>query len=141
MEESVHQRFIKAWEWTELTSNGLATKLGTNPKTTWNYTSAGRTPSYAFLRKMVDVYPQLSFEWLLTGEGNMLVGTMPKEDATAHDKDEAEKHVPVSFFDKMEKLYQETISVLKSQLEDSKKKCDSLEEINKHLMEMLKEMK
>ena len=52
------------------TINSFGAKLGTSFTTVKNYID-GRDPSFQFVQKILRMYPDVSSDWLILGEGNI----------------------------------------------------------------------
>lgn len=77
MEKSGNQRFIEAKEYLQkryfLTTDAqIADKLGTNRSYISELSNDKRNLTPRFIDKIVYIFPELSKDWLLTGEGEML---------------------------------------------------------------------
>lgn len=136
MESSVNQRFVEAFKWTELTSHALSKRLSANAKTIWNYTDGGKDPSPVIVRKLCQEFPQLSYDWIMRGTGNMLEGTPVTEDVHVHSA-AALTDIVV----KLEEKYKTMIDSLRDQLKAANERCASLEEINKTFLDMIQKSK
>lgn len=144
METVLHKRFMEVFQWTNLTSNGLAVKLGMNSRSCWNYTNNGREPSVKCLRKICEAFPEIREEWLFRGDGTMLKSIEPEENYKSPDvKEVKEEEVDkvVSVYEKMIAVLTAQIEELKQQLREMNKHCSSYEEQNKILVELMRESK
>lgn len=141
METTIHERFMEAFRWTGLTSNGLANKLKMNARTIWNYTNTDREPSYECLSKLCQVFPMLNFDWIMDGTGNMLKGTPQLDENGQPLFLQAEQPVPSasagSTTSKVEQMYEKMIAMLEEQLKKSEKRCSDLEEQNRILLSLM----
>ena len=73
-----------------LSETQFAKNLGVVQKTLNNYTR-GRAPSSEILTSILEIYPEISARWLMTGEGSML-----KSDGYANQENEVRQHYVTS---------------------------------------------
>lgn len=71
MEQDVLQRVRLLAKELNLSDNALAKKLGIPQATLSGWYNLGRTPSIKMALTLLEVFPNLSAEWLLRGEGEM----------------------------------------------------------------------
>ena len=75
----MHNR-LKIWiEAKGLKSSEFADNIGVNRATISHIISGRNKPSIDFLRKLLNFYPELNSNWLITGEGSMNVKSNIKE--------------------------------------------------------------
>jgi len=68
-----HERIIEVMKLLNLNKNSLSSEIGMSSNVTiGRIINEHRTPNQATLKKIVDRFPQINYDWLLTGEGEML---------------------------------------------------------------------
>ena len=67
----ISERIKKIVEYSKLTPNAFALKIGVSQPRFRNYLN-GRSPDYETISKIVITFVMISERWLLTGEGDML---------------------------------------------------------------------
>ncbi|MDR1005138.1 MAG: hypothetical protein LBL97_09105, partial [Prevotellaceae bacterium] len=70
-----NKRFMKVMEWTELPAGKFATSIGATQSSISHITSGRNKPGMSMLNRIRENYPEINFEWLLTGNGSMLAET------------------------------------------------------------------
>ena len=75
-------RIIKFIESTGLSEQKFAESMGVKQQTLNNYTRGINKFPLSFIERMVEIYPDLSAEWLLRGEGSMLKSETPDREET-----------------------------------------------------------
>jgi len=70
---SVHQRFNFLVEKLELNPNQLAKKLGITRPTVHSILNGSSLPSAKVLMPLIENYPNVNLNWLLSGKGEMLI--------------------------------------------------------------------
>ena len=91
--KSGNQRFVEAKEYLQkryfLTTDAqIAERLGVNRSYVSELTNKKRNLTPRFVDKIVYSFPEVSKDWLLTGEGSMLLAKEPKGNATMVDPSE-----------------------------------------------------
>lgn len=76
------ERIIKFIESTGLSEQKFAESMGVKQQTLNNYTRGINKFPLSFIERMVEIYPDLSSEWLLRGEGPMLKSDTPYKEET-----------------------------------------------------------
>ena len=75
----MHER-LKNWMWIEgLKSSALADSIGVNRATISHILSGRNKPSIDFLEKLLNVYPNINANWLISGIGYMQDNMEKKE--------------------------------------------------------------
>ena len=82
MDKSVLERVQSFIEDTGETKNSLANKCGMAPQTFWRYVNGDNKITVSLLESLLDVYPSLSAEWLLRGEGEKYKTDVPRDTDT-----------------------------------------------------------
>lgn len=74
-----HERILKVIEYLNINKNTFSKEIGFANNSTINRLIAEeRVPSRATLEKIVNRFPQINYDWLLTGEGEMIKETKTK---------------------------------------------------------------
>ena len=68
--EAVRRHYI-------LSGRGLADRLGQRPSTVTNYLNGTQAPKLEFIENILDLFPEVSAEWLIRGQGAMLIVDQP----------------------------------------------------------------
>lgn len=82
MKKSVLKRVQSFVEDTGETKNSLANKCGMAPQTFWRYVNGDNKITVSLLESLLEVFPDLSAEWLLRGEGEKYKTDVPQENDT-----------------------------------------------------------
>lgn len=69
-------RLRRIMESLNLTKNSLALQSGIDPANLGRMLEGKQTITVRTIRKIVDAFPQVSYEWLKTGNGDMLGATI-----------------------------------------------------------------
>lgn len=128
MRTSINDRFLEAFRHTGLTSNGLASRIGINSRSMYNYTNAGRNPSDRCVRLLCREFPEISEDYILYGSGSLI-----RTDTATSQKAEPERASTNGLNRKVESIYESMIELLSEQLKVSNDRCASLEEQNRIL--------
>ena len=72
MELTIYERVKKIMEYKKVSANALSKLLGMPQTTVNNYIKGSRGISFELIEGLAKLYPDISYEWLLTGEGQML---------------------------------------------------------------------
>lgn len=137
MNSSRNQRFRRAFDYAKsesrITQKDLAAKLGYKNQSYISDVYNGRSvPSLSLLSGFAELFPSISKQWLLTGEGAMLVGednnTTPPATTAVTQTATGNHNVQSINFTQQELIHQ--IQELKSQ---NKKLIDIIDQITKGL--------
>lgn len=79
MKKSVLKRVQSFVEDTGETKNSLANKCGMAPQTFWRYVNGDNKITVSLIESLLEVFPDLSAEWLLRGEGEKYKTDVPHE--------------------------------------------------------------
>jgi len=71
--EVVVERFKEIMEKLEMDATTLSKKIGVEPSSISHILSGRNKPSFNFLSKLAETFPQLNINWLVTGKGEMLI--------------------------------------------------------------------
>lgn len=66
------ERIIKFLNEMNLTSTKFADQIGVQRSSISHLLSGRNKPSFDFIEKMLNAYPEVNAQWLITGKGNML---------------------------------------------------------------------
>ena len=86
MQKTMLERVNKLVERTGESKNSLANKCGMNPQTFWRYVTGDNKITVSLLHSLLDVFPDLSAEWLMRGDGAMYISDQPSTDHTDSDE-------------------------------------------------------
>ncbi|MDR0829229.1 MAG: helix-turn-helix domain-containing protein [Prevotellaceae bacterium] len=70
MKTTITDRLILIIRQLGLSNNAFAEKIGISQQTLFNYTK-GRIPSVDVVEKIINKYPEINTDWLVTGRGEM----------------------------------------------------------------------
>lgn len=73
MKEEVINRVNEVLRYYNLTANEMSKEMDISSPNAYGYLSGKRQPPISFLIKFLEVYPDVSAEWLLRGDGKMLI--------------------------------------------------------------------
>jgi plasmid maintenance system antidote protein VapI len=83
MKDSISKRLEKINEFYGLSSVDLANRLGVQKSSISHLLSGRNNPSFSFITKFINSFPNVSLEWFLIGQGDMLKNTItPTEKST-----------------------------------------------------------
>lgn len=72
-ENNISSRYIEAFEYLDATTNGLAKILRISQRSVWNFVNKKTIPSESMVKRLCEVYPFISFEYIMNGEGSLLL--------------------------------------------------------------------
>ena len=87
MKKSVLKRVQSFVEDTGETKNSLANKCGMAPQTFWRYVNGDNKITVSLIESLLEVFPDLSAEWLLRGEGEKYKTDVPRDGDTEEIED------------------------------------------------------
>ncbi|MGJ3236454.1 helix-turn-helix domain-containing protein [Marivirga sp.] len=94
-----------------LSANGLATKMGYESGSRISRVLRGEGhPSFDFISKLCELYPELRMDWLIKGDGNMYKKAIYKED---EDKEPSKSSEPKIFYESGEMDIDDMVDELK----------------------------
>lgn len=73
LEKKVYERINELIEKKRLTPRGLSEIIGIGPQSVYNYLSGKQKAPMSFVVSVLESFPDVSAEWLLRGEGEMLL--------------------------------------------------------------------
>jgi len=89
---SLNERISKVIEYSNLTSSEFADEIDVQRSSISHITSGRNKPSLEFIIKIKSKFPEILWDWLVTGEGEMLkselpeINTIPKETADVEEE-------------------------------------------------------
>lgn len=93
---SLNERISKVIEYSRLTPSEFADEIDVQRSSISHITSGRNKPSLEFIVKIKSRFPELLWDWLVTGEGEMLQPELPEtEEAPAAEDDEKIKTTPL----------------------------------------------
>lgn len=99
---SLNERISKVIEYSGLTSSEFADEIDVQRSSISHVTSGRNKPSLEFIIKIKSRFPEILWDWLVTGEGEMLKSELPeihKTQIKAPEFNEDEKSKPTSLPD------------------------------------------
>ena len=76
---SLNERISKVIEYSGLTPSEFADEIDVQRSSISHITSGRNKPSLEFIIKIKSRFPELLWDWLVTGEGEMLKSELPEE--------------------------------------------------------------
>ena len=77
-EKGISERILQFMKAKDIGSGILADRIGVQRSSISHILSGRNKPSYDFLQKFLEAFPDVNAEWLLTGNGNMLKAPVQK---------------------------------------------------------------
>jgi len=99
---SLNERISKVIEYSGLTPSEFADEIDVQRSSISHVTSGRNKPSLEFIIKIKSRFPEILWDWLVTGEGQMLKSELPeiiKTEVESSDINEEEKSKPTSLPD------------------------------------------
>ncbi|MEC5174414.1 helix-turn-helix transcriptional regulator [Chryseobacterium nepalense] len=99
---SLNERISKVIEYSGLTPSEFADEIDVQRSSISHVTSGRNKPSLEFIIKIKSRFPEILWDWLVTGEGQMLKSELPeitKTEVESSDNSEEEKSKPTSLPD------------------------------------------
>ncbi|WP_294303623.1 helix-turn-helix transcriptional regulator [uncultured Chryseobacterium sp.] len=99
---SLNERISKVIEYSRLTPSEFADEIDVQRSSISHITSGRNKPSLEFIIKIKSRFPEILWDWLVTGEGEMLKSDLPEEKTAIAEPDkntEADKPKPTSLPD------------------------------------------
>ena len=75
----IQGRIVELMSHFKVTALELANNIGVQPSSVSHILSGRNKPSLDFVNKLLDKYPQVNFDWLVNGRGNMLKSSGEEE--------------------------------------------------------------
>ncbi len=139
------QRIKSFIESQNLSSSGFANEIGVQRSSVSHILSGRNKPSLDFILKFKEHYPDLSFEWLLTGKGGMFAHEekVAKTDKPGGKKKAADKETgenELSLFADEQKPFSETKQVspdISSEVKDEEIPYYGIKKVSKRLKKVI----
>ncbi|KPH14470.1 helix-turn-helix transcriptional regulator [Chryseobacterium sp. ERMR1:04] len=98
---SLNERISKVIEYSNLTPSEFADEIDVQRSSISHITSGRNKPSLEFIIKIKSSFPEILWDWLVTGEGEMLKSDLPETSEVLEKEDlfEEEKSKPTSLPD------------------------------------------
>lgn len=71
----MEERIRKFMDYKGISPSELADAIGVQRSNVTHVLKARNKPSFQFIEKLLQIYPEINAKWLLLGEGNMIEGT------------------------------------------------------------------
>lgn len=91
---SLNERISKVIEYSNLTSSEFADEIDVQRSSISHITSGRNKPSLEFIIKIKSRFPEILWDWLITGEGEMLKSELPEEKLPALEPEEIQEEKP-----------------------------------------------
>lgn len=91
---SLNERISKVIEYSNLSPSEFADEIDVQRSSISHITSGRNKPSLEFIIKIKSSFPEILWDWLVTGEGEMLKSELPDVQSTSEEKPEDEKGKP-----------------------------------------------
>lgn len=91
---SLNERISKVIEYSNLSSSEFADEIDVQRSSISHITSGRNKPSLEFIIKIKSRFPELLWDWLVTGEGEMLKSELPEVESSPEEKTDDEKGRP-----------------------------------------------
>lgn len=91
---SLNERISKVIEYSNLSSSEFADEIDVQRSSISHITSGRNKPSLEFIIKIKSRFPEILWDWLVTGEGEMLKSELPEIETAVEEKIEDEKARP-----------------------------------------------
>lgn len=91
---SLNERISKVIEYSNLSSSEFADEIDVQRSSISHITSGRNKPSLEFIIKIKSRFPEILWDWLVTGEGEMLKSDLPEIESSPEEKTEEEKVKP-----------------------------------------------
>lgn len=148
MKMTISDRIKQCYEHSGARSvRSYALSLGIPERTIGDVINKGVEPRTPFLLAFLNANPQLSAQWLMTGEGPMLKdGKLPTPDVKVQNGINGDKNhhntfgsTDDGFWKTMLQTLQDTINDLRNTISDLHSRCTSYEQQNHELQQLLDE--
>jgi len=91
---SLNERISKVIEYSNLSPSEFADEIDVQRSSISHITSGRNKPSLEFIIKIKSSFPEILWDWLVTGEGEMLKSELPDVKSASEEKPEDEKGKP-----------------------------------------------
>lgn len=91
---SLNERISKVIEYSNLSPSEFADEIDVQRSSISHITSGRNKPSLEFIIKIKSSFPEILWDWLVTGEGEMLKSELPEIESAPEEKADDEKGKP-----------------------------------------------
>lgn len=91
---SLNERISKVIEYSNLSPSEFADEIDVQRSSISHITSGRNKPSLEFIIKIKSSFPEILWDWLVTGEGEMLKSELPEVESVSEEKADDEKGKP-----------------------------------------------
>ncbi|PTT74461.1 MULTISPECIES: helix-turn-helix transcriptional regulator [unclassified Chryseobacterium] len=91
---SLNERISKVIEYSNLSSSEFADEIEVQRSSISHITSGRNKPSLEFIIKIKSRFPEILWDWLITGEGEMLKSELPNSDIPELEEESYEEEKP-----------------------------------------------
>lgn len=96
---SLNERISKVIEYSKLSSSEFADEIDVQRSSISHITSGRNKPSLEFIIKIKSRFPEILWDWLVTGDGEMLKSDLPENEHILESENSEEKTKPTSLPD------------------------------------------
>ena len=96
---SLNERISKVIEYSKLSSSEFADEIDVQRSSISHITSGRNKPSLEFIIKIKSRFPEILWDWLVNGDGEMLKSELPETENLKSDENSEEKTKPTSLPD------------------------------------------
>lgn len=96
---SLNERISKVIEYSKLSSSEFADEIDVQRSSISHITSGRNKPSLEFIIKIKSRFPEILWDWLVTGDGEMLKSDLPETEHVLESENSEEKTKPTSLPD------------------------------------------
>lgn len=96
---SLNERISKVIEYSKLSSSEFADEIDVQRSSISHITSGRNKPSLEFIIKIKSRFPEILWDWLVNGDGEMLKSELPETEDNNDEEDFEEKTKPTSLPD------------------------------------------
>ncbi|MCW3169030.1 helix-turn-helix domain-containing protein [Chryseobacterium sp. 09-1422] len=96
---SLNERISKVIEYSKLTSSEFADEIDVQRSSISHITSGRNKPSLEFIIKIKSRFPEILWDWLVTGDGEMLKSDLPDDEKISEHESLEERTKPTSLPD------------------------------------------
>jgi len=96
---SLNERISKVIEYSKLSSSEFADEIDVQRSSISHITSGRNKPSLEFIIKIKSRFPEILWDWLVNGEGEMLKSELPETENIKYEENSEEKIKPTSLPD------------------------------------------
>lgn len=72
-DNTVNQRLVMVREYSQLSRNQFSIKCGSSTTPFYQAEKCSRIPNFATISRVLEAFPEISAEWLIRGNGEMLL--------------------------------------------------------------------